>query len=851
MKNLLSFIRLSKVVVLLCTLTSAVKAGAVEVTSLTLLDASTNKELRSLNEGATIDLSAIGTSQLSVRANTNPQTIGSVKFSLAGPSNLSRIENYAPYTLFGDSNGDYSAGTWSPPGVGSYTLTCTPFTKSKGTGTAGHSLTIHFSVVKGSTNVAPTANAGPDRSVTLPTNSITVTGSASDQDGSIVSTVWTQQSGPSTGAITNSNTLSPTMSNLIAGTYVYTLAVKDNAGATATDSVAIKVINVTTTSNIPPTASAGRDQTITLPKNSVTLNGSGKDSDGSIASYSWTQIAGPSTATLLNANTATMSAINLMEGTYTFKLTVKDNVGAATTDKVCVNVYMAPNIKLPVIDETKVSKVFYVNPTASGASDSNSGSSSSPFKSITAGINAAQKVRSFTTGVKVVIYPGTYRENVRISADPPGSFGPFVVEGTEKGKIIVKGSDQWTGWKLDSGAVYAHSWPYKWGAVSDPYPGWNLNLGEIVRRRESIFVNGTRLKQVLSRVAMLQGTYYVSETDAQVYIWLKDSSDPANSKVEVSIREHVFQVDSKQNLVLRNIRFEHDNSFSPNAGGTIASCTNVLLEDCSFNSGNWGGYVLAHCKNVTLHRVEANDNGGLGVDHHKCSYLVSQDCEASFNNVRGDWGGFHGVAVSGQKNMYIRHAFYGGMKGIGNLTRAFWFDTDNRDIMVDHAYFCDNLTNGLFIEANGGPITIQNGTIGLNGRAGLQVTNSENATVRNMNFYGNADQQISLTGYQWRTITLYPEGTDVNLTIKNWNISGNRVEASNIDQDLIFAREWSLGGFIADKNTWFNPDKTSAFEVGSKFMGLSGWKTITGQEASSTFSDPGFTDPENLNFEIR
>ena len=51
--------------------------------------------------------------------------------------------------------------------------------------------------------------------------------------------------------------------------------------------------------NIPPVANAGIDQTITLPTNIVLLNGSGTDADGTIVSYAWTKISGPSAGTIL------------------------------------------------------------------------------------------------------------------------------------------------------------------------------------------------------------------------------------------------------------------------------------------------------------------------------------------------------------------------------------------------------------------------------------------------------------------------------------------------------------------------------------------------------------------------
>src|SRR6476661_8891420 len=57
-----------------------------------------------------------------------------------------------------------------------------------------------------------------------------------------------------------------------------------------------------TGTNQAPTVNAGADQTITLPTNSVTVTGTATDADGSIASYQWSQVSGPSTATIANTS---------------------------------------------------------------------------------------------------------------------------------------------------------------------------------------------------------------------------------------------------------------------------------------------------------------------------------------------------------------------------------------------------------------------------------------------------------------------------------------------------------------------------------------------------------------------
>src|SRR6185503_14174754 len=92
------------------------------------------------------------------------------------------------------------------------------------------------SVTPPPTNQNPTANAGADKTITLPTNSVSLTGSGSDPDGTIASYAWTKVSG-SGGAIASPAAATTSITGLTAGSYVFSLKVTDDKGATATDNV--------------------------------------------------------------------------------------------------------------------------------------------------------------------------------------------------------------------------------------------------------------------------------------------------------------------------------------------------------------------------------------------------------------------------------------------------------------------------------------------------------------------------------------------------------------------------------------------------------------------------------------
>ncbi|MEP6712694.1 MAG: T9SS type A sorting domain-containing protein, partial [Ferruginibacter sp.] len=63
--------------------------------------------------------------------------------------------------------------------------------------------------------------------------------------------------------------------------------------------------------------------------------------------YAWVKISGPAAGTLTNANTSTSTAGSLVQGVYSYELTVTDNGGATTRDTVLVGVNIAAANRAP------------------------------------------------------------------------------------------------------------------------------------------------------------------------------------------------------------------------------------------------------------------------------------------------------------------------------------------------------------------------------------------------------------------------------------------------------------------------------------------------------------------------
>jgi len=95
--------------------------------------------------------------------------------------------------------------------------------------------------------------------------------------------------------------------------------------------------------NQPPIARAGNDSTITLPVDSVALDGSAStDPNGVIAAYAWTKLSGPSSFSIANSNAARTLVTGLVKGVYRFQLKVTDAGGLFSTDTMQVKVVAAP-----------------------------------------------------------------------------------------------------------------------------------------------------------------------------------------------------------------------------------------------------------------------------------------------------------------------------------------------------------------------------------------------------------------------------------------------------------------------------------------------------------------------------
>ncbi|MGH9871912.1 MAG: PKD domain-containing protein, partial [Pyrinomonadaceae bacterium] len=235
---------------------------------------------------------------------------------------------------FGTPNAAVSGASFTTPGT--YVLR---LTASDGQTNTSDDLTV----VVTPANRPPVVNAGANQTITLPATA-NLSANVTDDGhpaGSSVSIVWSKVSGPGLVTFTDSHQAATTVGFSAVGVYLLRLTADDSEYDAVAD-VTVIVNPEPTQVNQPPVVSPGTNQTISLPADTVTLNGAVTDDGlpaGSILTVTWTQISGPGIVTFGNANSAVTNAQFSAAGSYALRLTATDGAYTVSAD---VGVILAP-----------------------------------------------------------------------------------------------------------------------------------------------------------------------------------------------------------------------------------------------------------------------------------------------------------------------------------------------------------------------------------------------------------------------------------------------------------------------------------------------------------------------------
>ena len=95
----------------------------------------------------------------------------------------------------------------------------------------------------------------------------------------------------------------------------------------------------------PPVAKADNVEILQLPKDSLTLTGTGSG-ENKIVGFTWSQVSGPNAATIVSSGASSTVVRGLISGDYIFQFSVIDDKGLTGVDTVAVKVIPSHEITL-------------------------------------------------------------------------------------------------------------------------------------------------------------------------------------------------------------------------------------------------------------------------------------------------------------------------------------------------------------------------------------------------------------------------------------------------------------------------------------------------------------------------
>lgn len=517
----------------------------------------------------------------------------------------------------------------------------------------------------------------------------------------------------------------------------------------------------------------------------------------------------------------------------------------------------------PADAQTTFDRVLYVD-SATG-SDSAPGTQGEPLRTIQAAMDRAQENKDAGHSTRVVIAEGVYRESVEFAYtnyNGGGTNAAVVVEGAGPEKTVIKGSDVFKAWESEGSGVFSHEWTKNWGVSEDPTGGYIEDCGahpdycadeaELVLRGEMVFVDGTRMQQVLSAGEMEPGTFRVDESADKIYLQPPTGTDLSTALVEVAVRSRGWFTQSENNLTLRGLRVEHvATPWTYGLAAIVMAGNEHSLKNVAAVHNNYTGLYLKG-DGISVKDFALNRNGASGLSPYKVSDLLIEGGTVNRNNWRGALGGYTGWSVGNKffkgHGVTVRNVSFN-----NNQSRGLWLDTDLEDVLIEDVEAKGNLHDNIWVERTQGPITLRRVTsTGSNG-FGILISNSVNTTIEDSRFTDNEKGGILVSGNkEGREIENFETGASMHVQTRHLTLTGSvisgvagEVRGGNGDTGgfLIGTTFWDtwpdfVSTYEADNNTWFEPDRATAFEWrGDELISFEEWQRRTGEDQNSEFKE--------------
>jgi parallel beta-helix repeat protein len=334
-------------------------------------------------------------------------------------------------------------------------------------------------------------------------------------------------------------------------------------------------------------------------------------------------------------------------------------------------------------------------------SNSNSGSQSSPLRTIQAGVD---KVAS---GMAVVVRAGIYHESV--------ASGKTITLQNYPGEAVwLDGSVPITNWTKAGTTWVTSGWKSEFSSSmggDSSFKSRFIGSNSMAADPDQVFINGTALKQVSSAGAVTAGTFYVSDAANTITI----GTDPSGKEIRASDLSQALYL-TGPDAVLQGIGFRryanpYELKGAVRLGGSGGTVRNVVIEDVATI-----GLSMSK-SNKTVDHVTVRRAGQLGLGGHQTDGSVVSNSIVSGNNTE----------------LFKDEPVSGGMK----FTAARTMTAKNNEVS-------NNNGSGIWFDVSSYNMTIVNNTANSNTKHGIEAEVSSKGIIANNQAVNGGEDGIIL-----------------------------------------------------------------------------------------------------------
>lgn len=494
-----------------------------------------------------------------------------------------------------------------------------------------------------------------------------------------------------------------------------------------------------------------------------------------------------------------------------------------------------------LISSTSWATSYYVDATS--GNDNHTGlSPTTAWRSIT-----KVNLSSFKPGDQIRFERGEiWREHLSIPSS--GSSGRHIIFGAygSGSKPVISGADIFDNW------------------TSEVIGSFTVYYASAATEAKQLLEDGSRLKQVSTKNALTDGTWWQDSTNHKIFIRTASDDHPSGHTIEGSQRKYGISIQNRSYITIENIQLESTNEkgldiFAPNlsmnaiiirnvvsshnyiaglraTGMNNFTINNVIIENSVFNYNGADGILITNnCNNFTIRNNTV---------HNNCLLVDPNEPELNWT------GGIRAISPSVNHVIYEDNVVYANGKLNGNPVvggargYGIWFDTIGSDGIMRRNKVYDNNESGIRVEATSDAEVYYN--IAYNNNSGITLARQvhRNKLYNNV-VYNNAISGIRIVGDS----PARPNNVTGNLVMNNI-ATGNKFEldarfGGENDGTAGYGNvyEYNCFGVQSDKFImWVNMQYIDTYDA---------LESAYGANTHSIQSDPLFTDPDNFKFTLQ